>query len=226
MVRRGRAGSGQAARRPRRAGRGGAAAPQDAAPAVAPARLAGRRCAQRRKLVRLGSHPPPFFPRAARPQATFLYGGLLRELAHQQLADMLGLTQGSTVGRVARVGPGRTSLCLGPGWGGLGCSRHPPIARGAQPPALSFGCAAGPRALRPSQPRARAPRATGAGAGRRGARHDARQCNRAPPRGARPGRAGPARRGAQAARSSCTTAAQEASNPARLPGHALSDLGP
>lgn len=31
-----------------------------------------------------------------RAMATFLYGGLLRELAHQQLADMLGLSQGST----------------------------------------------------------------------------------------------------------------------------------
>lgn len=29
------------------------------------------------------------------PQATFLYGGLLRELAHQQLSDLLGLSTGS-----------------------------------------------------------------------------------------------------------------------------------
>lgn len=32
-------------------------------------------------------------------QATFLYGGLLRELAHQQLNDMLGLSPGAQVGR-------------------------------------------------------------------------------------------------------------------------------
>jgi hypothetical protein len=37
--------------------------------------------------------PPP-----SPSQATFLYGGLLRELAHQQLADMLGLSKGATVG--------------------------------------------------------------------------------------------------------------------------------
>ncbi|GBF99683.1 hypothetical protein Rsub_12377 [Raphidocelis subcapitata] len=40
-----------------------------------------------------------------RAMATFLYGGLLRELAHQQLGDCLGLTQGSTaLAGEARVG--------------------------------------------------------------------------------------------------------------------------
>lgn len=39
-------------------------------------------------------NPPPHTHTS---QATFLYGGLLRELAHQQLSDLLGLSTSSQV---------------------------------------------------------------------------------------------------------------------------------
>ena len=57
--------------------------------------------------ARAASHLAPRAPKPTEPappcrrasQATFLYGGLLRELAHQQLNDMLGLSPGAQVRR-------------------------------------------------------------------------------------------------------------------------------
>lgn len=39
--------------------------------------------------------PPYLPPPALLPQATFLYGSLLRQLSHQAVGDMLGLNPGS-----------------------------------------------------------------------------------------------------------------------------------
>jgi hypothetical protein len=67
---------------------------------------------------RAGRGPPINVPhlRILRvPQATFLYGGLLRELAHQQLADALGLTPGTQV----------AGLCWAGDWGSAPIGQRP-----------------------------------------------------------------------------------------------------